>query len=169
MRNQLHIYVGVERRSWKKEPINHGSSMGNDGKKGHAEILLGRSRSNGSVHPKSNRRKGVRTWVVFQVPNLKHLRVFGSIAYVYVLVEKWKKLDIKVEKCIIVGYSKGVQVLQPLDQIGVSDPRPNRRPSILDFCLQLPMTPYRLLKMRPVRPRWSGKKKKKKKKKISVL
>ena len=38
-------------------------------------------------------------------PNLKHLRVFGSIAYVHVSDEKLKKLDAKSEKCILVDYS----------------------------------------------------------------
>ena len=38
-------------------------------------------------------------------PNLRHLRVFGSIAYVHVPKEKRRKLDVKVEKCILVGYS----------------------------------------------------------------
>jgi hypothetical protein len=38
-------------------------------------------------------------------PNLRHLRVFGSIAYVHVPKEKRKKLDTKAEKCILVGYS----------------------------------------------------------------
>ena len=38
-------------------------------------------------------------------PNLRHLRVFGSIAYVHVPKEKRRKLDTKAEKCILVGYS----------------------------------------------------------------
>ena len=38
-------------------------------------------------------------------PNLRHLRVFGSIAYVHVPKEKRRKLDAKVKKCILVGYS----------------------------------------------------------------
>ena len=38
-------------------------------------------------------------------PNLRHLRVFGSIAYVHVPKEKRRKLDAKAEKCILVGYS----------------------------------------------------------------
>ena len=37
--------------------------------------------------------------------NLRHLRVFGSIAYVHVPKEKRRKLDTKAEKCILVGYS----------------------------------------------------------------
>ena len=37
--------------------------------------------------------------------NLRHLRVFGSIAYVHVPKEKRRKLDAKSEKCILVGYS----------------------------------------------------------------
>ena len=36
--------------------------------------------------------------------NLRHLRVLDSIAYVYVPKEKRRKLDAKVEKCILVGY-----------------------------------------------------------------
>ena len=38
-------------------------------------------------------------------PNLLHLRVFGSIAYVHVPKEKRRNLDAKAEKCIFVGYS----------------------------------------------------------------
>ena len=37
--------------------------------------------------------------------NLKHLRVFGSITYVHVPDETWKKIDAKSDKCILVGYS----------------------------------------------------------------
>ena len=36
-------------------------------------------------------------------PNISHLRVFGSTAYVHVPNEKWKKLEAKAEKCILVG------------------------------------------------------------------
>ena len=49
-------------------------------------------------------------------PNLRHLRVFGSIAYVHVLKEKRRKLDAKAEKCILVGYSdeqKGYKCYNP--------------------------------------------------------
>ena len=38
-------------------------------------------------------------------PNLRHLRVFGSIAYVHVPKENQRKLDTKVEKCVLVDYS----------------------------------------------------------------
>jgi hypothetical protein len=38
-------------------------------------------------------------------PNLRHLRVFGGIAYVHIPKEMRKKLDAKAEKCILVGYS----------------------------------------------------------------
>ena len=38
-------------------------------------------------------------------PNLRHLRVFGNIAYVHVPDEKRKKLDGKSEKCILIGHS----------------------------------------------------------------
>ena len=37
--------------------------------------------------------------------NLQHLRVFESIAYVHVPDEKQRKLDPKLEKCILVDYS----------------------------------------------------------------
>jgi hypothetical protein len=49
-------------------------------------------------------------------PNLRHLRVFGSIEYVHIPKEKWKKLDAKAEKCILVGYSdeqKGYKCYNP--------------------------------------------------------
>ena len=38
-------------------------------------------------------------------PNLAHLRVFGSIAYVHVPKEKRRKLHPNAEKCVLVGYS----------------------------------------------------------------
>jgi hypothetical protein len=47
-------------------------------------------------------------------PDLRHLRVFDSFAYVHIPKEKRKKLDAKAEKCILVGYSykqKGLQML----------------------------------------------------------
>ena len=49
-------------------------------------------------------------------PNLAHLRVFGSIAYVHVPKEKRKKLDATVEKCILVSYldkQKGYKCYNP--------------------------------------------------------
>ena len=49
-------------------------------------------------------------------PNLRHLRVFGSIAYVHVPKEKRRKLDAKAKKCILVGYSdeqKGYKCYNP--------------------------------------------------------
>jgi hypothetical protein len=49
-------------------------------------------------------------------PDLRHLRVFSSIAYVYILKEKRKKLDAKAKKCILVGYSdkqKGYKCYNP--------------------------------------------------------
>jgi hypothetical protein len=49
-------------------------------------------------------------------PNLRHLRVFGSIAYKHVPKEKRKKLDAKAEKCTLVGYSdeqKGYKCYNP--------------------------------------------------------
>ena len=36
--------------------------------------------------------------------NLVHLRVFDNIAHVHVSKEKQRKLDVKAEKCILVGY-----------------------------------------------------------------
>ena len=50
------------------------------------------------------------------VPNLGHLGVFGTIAYMYVPKEKRRKLDVKSEKCILVGYSdeqKGYKCYNP--------------------------------------------------------
>ena len=49
-------------------------------------------------------------------PNLRHLRVFGSIAYVHVPKEKRRKLDAKAENYILVGYSdkqKGYKCYNP--------------------------------------------------------
>ena len=37
---------------------------------------------------------------------LGHLKVFGSLAYVYVPAEIRSKLDPKAEKCVFVGYSE---------------------------------------------------------------
>jgi hypothetical protein len=38
-------------------------------------------------------------------PDVSHFIMFGSIAYVHVLNKKRSKLDLKVEKCIFIGYS----------------------------------------------------------------
>ena len=49
-------------------------------------------------------------------PNLAHLRVFGDIAYVHVPKEKRRKLEVKAEKCILVGHSdeqKGYKCYNP--------------------------------------------------------
>ena len=93
----------------------------------HAQVLLGRSYLDGSIHPESElwTRRGIGTGVVLRV-NVKHLRVFSSIAYVHVLDEKLKKLDAKVEKYILAGYSheqKEHKCYQPSDQICTSELR----------------------------------------------
>ena len=49
-------------------------------------------------------------------PNLRHLKIFGSIAYVHVPEEKQRKLDAKSENCILVGYAqeqKGCKCYNP--------------------------------------------------------
>ena len=49
-------------------------------------------------------------------PKLAHLRVFNNITYVHVPKEKWKNLDAKAEKCILVDYSyelKGYKCYKP--------------------------------------------------------
>lgn len=38
-------------------------------------------------------------------PSVAHLRVFGCLAYVHILVEKWNKLEAKFQICIFLGYS----------------------------------------------------------------
>jgi hypothetical protein len=38
-------------------------------------------------------------------PNVSHLILFGSIAYMHVPDEKRSKLDPKAKKCIFIGYS----------------------------------------------------------------
>uniref|UniRef100_A0A251T6N3 Putative zinc finger, CCHC-type n=1 Tax=Helianthus annuus TaxID=4232 RepID=A0A251T6N3_HELAN len=50
-------------------------------------------------------------------PNVEHLKVFGSVAYVHIPKQKWNKLDDKTEKMIFVGYSensKGYKLFNPL-------------------------------------------------------
>ena len=49
-------------------------------------------------------------------PDLSHVRIFGSIAYVHIPDEKRQKLNPKSEKCILVGYSleqKGYKCFNP--------------------------------------------------------
>jgi hypothetical protein len=62
------------------------------GKLGEAVTTTGyiqnRSRDKVSAHERYFRTK----------PNLRHLQVFGSIAYVHIPKEKWKKLDVKTRK-----------------------------------------------------------------------
>ena len=48
--------------------------------------------------------------------NLSHIRIFSSIAFVHIPDEKRQKLDPKLEKCILVGYSleqKGYKCFNP--------------------------------------------------------
>ena len=42
-------------------------------------------------------------------PNVKHLRVFGCIAYAYVPKDERKKLDSKSRKCILLGYGAEIK------------------------------------------------------------
>lgn len=48
-------------------------------------------------------------------PEYKHLRIFGSIAYVHVPKEKRKKLDQKSQRMIFVGYADGRKAYRFLD------------------------------------------------------
>ena len=50
-------------------------------------------------------------------PDLSHVRIFGSIAYVHIPDATRQKLDPKSEKCILVGYSleqKGYKCYNPI-------------------------------------------------------
>ncbi|WVZ85487.1 LOW QUALITY PROTEIN: hypothetical protein U9M48_032409 [Paspalum notatum var. saurae] len=50
-------------------------------------------------------------------PDVRHLKVFGCIAYAHINSEKRQKLDDKSEKCIFIGYSeqtKGYRVYNPI-------------------------------------------------------
>ena len=96
-------------------------------------------------------------------PNLCHLGVFGSIAYVHVSDDKRRKLDPNSEKCVLVGYSyeqKGYKCYNPLTKkVGVSqDVVFNESTSWYAL-----LTPFQSLRMRLVNPKRFGKKKKKKK------
>ena len=68
-----------------------------------AQDLLGQGGKDRGVHPEPDRRQSVGARAILW--NLRHLRVFGSIAYVHVPKEKRRKLDAKAEKCILGGYS----------------------------------------------------------------
>ena len=73
-----------------------------------AVYLQNRTSANGGVSP--------HELYFGKKPNLAHLRIFGSIAYVHVPKEKRRKLDAKAEKCILVGYSdeqKGYKCYNP--------------------------------------------------------
>ena len=55
-------------------------------------------------------------------PSLEHLKVFGCLAYVHVPTEVRSKLDPKVEKCVLVGYSeeqKGYKCYNPVTKKNV--------------------------------------------------
>ena len=60
-----------------------------------AVYLQNRASANGGVSP--------HELYFGKKPNFAHLGVFSSIAYVHLLKEKRRKLDAKVEKCILVG------------------------------------------------------------------
>ena len=56
--------------------------------------------------------------------DLSHVRIFGSIAYKHIPNEKRQKLNPKLEKCILVGYSleqKGYKCFKPSNQEGTSE------------------------------------------------
>ena len=49
-------------------------------------------------------------------PDLSHTRIFGAIDYMHIPDEKRQKLDLKSEKCILIGYSleqKGYKCYNP--------------------------------------------------------
>ena len=48
-------------------------------------------------------------------PNVKHLRVFGCIAYAHVPKDERKKLDSKFRKCIFLGYGAEIKGYQLYD------------------------------------------------------
>ena len=51
-----------------------------------------------------------------QRPDVSHLKVFGSIAYVHIPDEMRRKLDPKAEKCVFIGYAqdrKGYKCYNP--------------------------------------------------------
>lgn len=39
-------------------------------------------------------------------PSVKHFNVFGCVAFVHMSDEHRKKLDVKSERCIFIGYSE---------------------------------------------------------------
>ncbi len=43
--------------------------------------------------------------IISKKPDVSHFRVFGYIAYVHVFDEKRSKLNLKANKCVIIGYS----------------------------------------------------------------
>eukprot|EP01018_Ginkgo_biloba_P010166 Gb_31047 [translate_table: standard] len=50
-------------------------------------------------------------------PLVTHFRVFGCVAYVHIPNKKWKKMDVKSQLCIFVGYSeetKGYRFYNPI-------------------------------------------------------
>lgn len=42
---------------------------------------------------------------------MKHLKVFGAVAYAHILVETRTKLDDRAQKTIFIGYKQGVYKL----------------------------------------------------------
>lgn len=43
-------------------------------------------------------------------PSYKHLRVSGSVAYVFIPKQQRRKLDMKANKMVLVGYAEGRKV-----------------------------------------------------------
>ena len=57
-------------------------------------------------------------------PDLSHVRIFGSSAFVHIPDEKWQKLDPKLEKCLLIGYpleQKGYKCFNPSIHEGTSE------------------------------------------------
>ena len=61
---------------------------------------------NRSPHAAFHRETPYFRWHDGELPDLSHLRVFGTVCYAHVPKEKRKALDEKARKCVFVGYSE---------------------------------------------------------------
>ena len=93
---------------------------GHDEREEPAEMVLGQSGENGRIpHEHVHNLGSTRCHSTFfgKKPDLSHVRVFGSIAYLHIPNDTRQKLDPKSEKCILVGYSqeqKGYKFYNPI-------------------------------------------------------
>ena len=117
----MSTYATTKRSSRTQESTHPRSRASNAQREAHAEIILGEAANTAVYLMNRCTTSGVHDLTPYEKfygkkPDLSHVRIFGSIAYVHIPDEKRQKLDPKSEKCILIGYSleqKGYKCYNP--------------------------------------------------------